>query len=289
MTYMLERLGPLVTSAVLACGIAAAPLRAEDAPTADTVVATVNGTDITLGHMIVLRAGLPAQFAQLPADVLYQGVLDQIIQQTLMAQSYEGDMPKAGRLSLENEERAILASEVMEAWSQGAGGDDALQAAYEAKYVNVGDVTEYNASHILVETREAAEALIVKLDEGADFATLARDSSTGPSGPSGGELGWFSAGMMVEPFQKAVEAMEPGTVSKEPVETQFGWHVLRLNETRVKERPTLDEVRAELQQELSQKAVQDHVAKLTETAQIDRATGDALDPSVLDQFDLLKD
>lgn len=286
---MLERLGPLFAPAVLACGLAALPVSAEDAPTAETVVATVNGTEINLGHMIALRAGLPAQFAQVPPDVLYQGILDQLIQQTLMMQAHESEMPLAGRLSLENEERAILASEVMEAVSQNAVGDDALRAAYEAKYVNVGDVTEYNASHILVETSEAAEALIAELDGGADFATLARENSTGPSGPSGGELGWFSTGMMVEPFQNAVETMEPGTVSAKPVETQFGWHVIRLNETRVKERPSLEEVRAELEQSLSQQAVQDHVAQLTEKAEIDRATGDALDPALLDEYDLLRE
>lgn len=287
---MLQRLGPLLTSAVLACGVAAAPALAEDTPAADTVVATVNGTDITLGHMLVLRAGLPEHFAQVPPEVLYKGILDQIIQQTLLMQSHEGDMPLAGRLSLENEERAILASEEMEAVSQGAVDDAALQQAYEAKYVNVGDVTEYNASHILVETKEKAEELIAALaEEGADFAAVARENSTGPSGPSGGELGWFSAGMMVEPFQQAVEKMEPGTVNPDPVETQFGWHVIRLNETRVKERPTLDEVRAELEQELSQQAVADRVAELTEKAEIDRTAGDELDPALIGAFDLLRD
>lgn len=198
-------------------------------------------------------------------------------------------MPLAGRLSLENEERAILASEVMERVSRNALGDGAIQSAYDAKYVNVGDVTEYNAQHILVDTREEAEALIARLAEGADFATLAREASTGPSGPSGGELGWFGPGMMVEPFQDAVAKMEPGTVSAEPVETQFGWHVIRLNETRVKERPSLEEVRAELEQELSQQAVQENVAQLTEKATIDRAAGDALDPTVLNDIDLLRD
>lgn len=286
---MLHRLGPLLASAAFACALIAPPATAEDAPAADTVVATVDGTEITLGHMIALRAGLPAQFAQVPADVLYKGILDQLIQQTLMMQSYEGEMPLAGRLSLENEERAILAADVMEEIAGNAVTDEAVQAAYEANYVNADDVTEYRASHILVETEDEARALIAQLGEGADFATLAREHSTGPSGPRGGDLGWFDASQMVVPFQQAVEQTEPGSVHPDPVQTEFGWHVVRLEETRVAERPALDEVRADLEQQIVQAAMEAHVARLSAAAEIDRATGDALDPSVLNQTDLLKD
>ncbi|CAN0587607.1 unnamed protein product, partial [Ectocarpus sp. 12 AP-2014] len=124
------------------------------------------------------------------------------------------------------------------------------------------------------------------LQDGADFAEVAKTSSTGPSGPSGGELGWFSAGQMVPEFQTAVQDMEVGDIS-EPVQTQFGWHVIKLNETRIPEAPSLDEVRGEIVSELEAQAIEDHVSALTEAADISRPDLSGIDPSVLQQTNLL--
>lgn len=289
---MFNRLTAIFAATLLAATPLALPAWAdqdtEGAPTAETVVATVNGTDITLGHMIVLRAGLPEQFAQLPAEVLYRGILDQLVQQTLLQQKMTAEVSLAGRLALENEGRAIAASEEIARITGNALSDAAIKDAFEAKYLNAPEETEYKAAHILVETEEEAAALVAQLKDGADFAELAKEHSTGPSGPSGGELGWFSAGMMVEPFQDAVEALEAGGIS-DPVQTQFGWHVIRLNETRIKDRPDLEEVRPELEEELQQAAMTAHLEQLLADAEIDRTAGDALDPSVLNQFDLLEE
>lgn len=276
---------PITAAALLAL---AAPAWAEEAPTADTVVATVNGTEITLGHMIALRSGLPAQFAQLPAEVLYQGILDQLVQQTLLQQAEEGDLTKRRALLIENEERALYADQALDGVRAEAVTDAAVDAAYEAQYLDVEAPIEYNAAHILVETEAEAQALVEELAGGANFAALAREHSTGPSGPNGGDLGWFSADMMVEPFQDAVEKLEPGTVSG-PVQTQFGWHVIRLAETREADSPPLDDVRLELEEQLLQDAVAAHVADLMAAAEVDRRTGDVLDPSVLDNYDLLEE
>ncbi len=285
---MRQRLRLLIATGLMAGTFASAPVWAEDAPDADTVVATVNGTEITLGHMIILRAGLPEQFTQLPANILYTGILDQLIQQTLLQQSHSGDISKAGALALENERRAVVASEVLGRIARAAVDDDAVTATFEAEYLNSPAVTEYHAAHILVETEEEAANLVTELRNGADFAELAREHSTGPSGPGGGELGWFSAGMMVEPFQLAVEKMEVDSIS-DPVETQFGWHVIRLIETRTKDRPALDDVRAEIEDSLRQAAVDAYVADLREKGEVKREEGDALDPELLTQFDLLDD
>jgi len=289
---MFNRLTAIFAATLLAATPLALPAWAdqdtEGAPTAETVVATVNGTDITLGHMIVLRAGLPEQFAQLPAEVLYRGILDQLVQQTLLQQKMTAEVSLAGRLALENEGRAIAASEEIARITGNALSDAAIKDAFEAKYLNAPEKTEYKAAHILVETEEEAAALVAQLKDGADFAELAKEHSTGPSGPSGGELGWFSAGMMVEPFQDAVEALEAGGIS-DPVQTQFGWHVIRLNETRIKVRPDLEDVRPELEEELQQAAMTAHLEQLLADAEIDRTAGDALDPSVLNQFDLLEE
>lgn len=263
------------------------PAAAQDTPTPGTVVATVNGTEITLAHMFALRARLPQQYQQLPAEVLFPGILDQLVQQQLLADT-EAALTLGGQVTVDNERRAILANQAIRAVAEGAVSDEALEAAYAEAYASTEPATEYNASHILVETEEEALAVIAELDGGADFATLAQERSTGPSGPSGGALGWFGEGAMVEPFEVAVVAMEPGTVSA-PVQTQFGWHVIRLNETRLAEAPPLDAVREELAEELRRAAVDTRIAELTEAATIERAAGDALDPSVLNDPSLLPD
>ena len=285
---MLKRLRSLSVLVVIAGGLTAAPAIAEDHATADTVVATVDGTEITLGHMITLRAGLPAQFASLPTEILYQGILDQLIQQAILVNSFEGEMSKRGKLALENERRAVISSEILDQIGGDAVTEEAVQAAYDLQYLQAAAETEYRAAHILVETQEKAAELSEMLKNGADFATLARENSTGPSGPSGGELGWFTADLMVQPFSDAVKTMEIGQIS-DPVQTQFGWHVIALNETRSKDRPALDVVRPEIEDAIRQEATDARIAQLSETVVIDRTTGDALDPALLDQNELLDD
>jgi peptidyl-prolyl cis-trans isomerase C len=265
-----------------------APVMAQDTPDPDTVVATVDGTEITLGHMIALRSSLPQQYNQLPPEVLFNGILDQLVQQTLLMQDFEGELSRQSELLIENERRAVTAGEVI---TKVMGVDldaDAVQVAYDEKYGKAEDETEYKASHILVESEDAAKALIGELEGGADFATLAQENSIGPSGANGGDLGWFGAGTMVEPFFNAVAALEAGEMS-EPVETQFGWHVIKLNETRIKDQPTLDEVRAELEEELRQAKFQDHVRKLEARADVDREDTSAIDPADINDMTLLED
>ncbi|MAW08270.1 MAG: peptidylprolyl isomerase, partial [Halobacteriovoraceae bacterium] len=203
---------------------------------ANTVVAKVNGEEITVGHMIVARAKLPAQYQSLPDDVLFNALLDQLIQQTALKQQLHGDVPEHVRLTVENEERSLLASEVIESIMAGAQTEDAIRDAYDAKYSTGDGGDEFNASHILVETEEEAKEIKGELDAGADFAALAQESSIGPSGPNGGSLGWFGNGRMVPEFEAAVAAMRAGDVSQ-PVKTQFGWHVIKLNERRKLEAP----------------------------------------------------
>ena len=264
-----------------------APAMAQDTPALDTVMATVGDTEITLGHMLALRAGLPEQYDQLPPEVLFKGVLDQLVQQSLLMQAREGEPSALTQLRLENERRAILAAEVVERVTEEAVSDEALQAAYDAQYADAAPQTEYRAAHILVETEEEAATLVEDLAGGANFAALAQERSIGPSGPSGGELGWFGEGVMVPEFFEAVRALEVGQISA-PVQTQFGWHVIQLNETRIKERPTLDEVRQELSETLRRDAFTAYMATLESGTQIERAAGDAADPALINRIDLLE-
>lgn len=284
---MFARLRLLPATALITGLAIATPAIAQDAPTLDTVMASVGDSEITLGHMLALRNGLPADYDQLPPEVLFKGVLDQLIQQTLLMRAHEGPLSEAAKWRLENETRAVTAGDVIDGVLKTALTDEALQAAYEAQYTGGDEETEYKAAHILVETEDEAKALVSELESGANFAALAREHSTGPSGPGGGDLGWFSDGVMVQEFFDAVAKLESGQVSP-PVKTQFGWHVIKLNETRVKERPALDEVRDELADGIRQEAFNDYVAKLEGDTEITRTDTSAYDPALINNTTLLE-
>ncbi|WP_050928937.1 peptidylprolyl isomerase [Aestuariivita boseongensis] len=276
-----------LTTLVLA-GALALPVKAQDTPSPDTVVATVNGTDITLGHVIVAFSTLPAQYQQLDPNVLLPGIIDQLVRQAALAQSFDGEPSLAARLALENEERSLIAGEAVEIVMREAVTAEAVQETYQALYANGTAGEEYNASHILVETQEEAQAIITELEGGADFATLAQEKSTGPSGPSGGELGWFGPGRMVPDFEAAVIALDVGAISQ-PVQTQFGWHVIKLNDTRTVDAPALEEVRSDIELEIRQQAVSEHIEALVAEADIVRPDLSDLDPSAISNLDLLSD
>lgn len=266
----------------------ALPVAAQDTkedPSIDTIVATVNGTEITLGHMIAAHATLPQQYQQLPADILWKGILDQLVQQTAIHDTFKGDVPKRIEIQLENERRSLIAGDVMEGVMERPVEEADVIAAYEEEYANKELGDEFNASHILVESKEDADAIKKQLDEGADFAELAKEKSTGPSGPSGGSLGWFQKGAMVPEFEEAVMALEPGAVS-EPVQTQFGWHVITLLDRRPVEAPALEDVREELELQVRQMRFEKEIEKLTESADIQTKEVD-IDPTVLQKLELL--
>lgn len=280
----------ILSAAGLALSLATATLADDtaNAPKAadiDTVVATVNGVEITVGHMILARATLPQQFQDLPPDVLFPGILDQLIQQTVLAQSFDSELPKRVTLAIENETRSLTAGEIIETVLQDAITEDAIKALYDADYSGADHGEEYNASHILVASEEEAKQIVTDLEGGADFADTAKEKSTGPSGPGGGSLGWFGTGMMVPEFEAAVIALEVGAVSA-PVQTQFGWHVIKLNESRVKAAPALEEVRQELEGRIRQEAIDARIQELSANAEITRTT-EGVDPSVITQQDLL--
>lgn len=266
--------------------VVAGPAFAED-PTAATVVATVNGTEITLGHMIAARETLPEQYQSLPDDVLFKGILDQIIQQVALSGEAEKDLNLRSTLDLENQRRIYLSNQVLDGVAKGAVSDEAVQKLYDETVGNAPAPKEYSAQHILVETEDAAKAIIADLKAGGDFAAIAKEKSTDTgSGAAGGDLGWFQSSMMVEPFAKAVEAMEKGALSEAPVQSQFGWHVIKLNDVRDAAKPTLDDKRDELATELQNKAIEARIKEATEAAEVTR-TDKGIDPAVLKKSELI--
>lgn len=252
---------------------------------ADTVVATVNGTPITLGEMIVMKqaASQDPQMAEMGDGALYEIMLDQLIQQTAVADA--GQENAGVRAQLEIQRRNTLAAAAITEVTKNQPTDEEIQAAYDKLFAAEEPATEYSAAHILVDTEEKAREIKAQLDGGADFGTLAEQSSTGPSGPNKGDLGWFSADQMVKPFADAVSAMEKGQIS-DPVQTEFGWHVIKLNDTRLREAPALDEVRDQISQMVLRDKVQAEIERLTSEATVEKVEG--IDPALMNKTELLE-
>ena len=275
-----------IFAAIILGAVTASAVHAE--PSADTVVASVNGTEITVGHMILVRESLPEQYSNLPNEQLFDGILEQLIQQTLLADLIGKTDDREIRLTLENDRRLMRASQAVKELSAQAIGEDEIAASYDARYADADMGMEYDASHILVETEEAAVNLIDKLQAGADFVELAKEFSTGPSGPGGGALGWFGLGMMVPPFEAAVVAMEKGAISS-PVKTDFGWHVIKLNDTRAISAPALEEVHGEIIAELQRMAIERRIDELPQQATINRTPVDDIGVEVISQSELMSE
>lgn len=145
--------------------------------------------------------------------------------------------------------------------------DEEIQKVYDADFANQSN-TEYKARHILVKEEDEAKSLIKKLDGGGDFAELAKEHSTGPTGKNGGDLGWFDAGQMVKPFGDALASMEKGKYSAAPVKTDFGWHVILLEDSRQSEAPTLESVRGKITTALQQKSLTDYMQGLRDSSEL---------------------
>lgn len=256
---------------------APAPAPAEAAPEAaanydvNTVVATVNGTDITLGNVVAMRARLPEQYQNLPDETLMTGLIQQLTDQLVLADSLSTDPdadPLVVKLQLENDRRAALANIVAERYMGEPVDEAAVTAAYDEQVKQFQPQPEYDASHILVASEEDANKLLEDIKGGADFAEVAKANSSDGSAQQGGELGWFGKGQMVPEFETAVVDLGKGEVAG-PIKTQFGYHLIKLNDTRETSAPSLEEVRPQLEQQLRQQAFQAELEKLRADASVE--------------------
>lgn len=244
----------------------AMPVAAKDVPTADTVVATVNGTEIKLGHIVSITSALPEQYNDVESEELFEAILDQLVQQTLLEQATQVS-EKRITLALDNERRALVSAIAISTTGDAAVTDEAVQKLYDETIATGEPKPEFQASHILFEKEEEALAVLKLLNDGGDFAELAKEHSTGPSGPSGGDLGWFGRGAMVPEFDQAVAEMKTGEVAG-PVKTQFGYHLIRMNDQR--DYPLLESHRAELEEQLANTAIGAKIERLQAAAKIER-------------------
>ena len=233
------------------------------------VLATVNGAPITEAVFELYQQQMQSRAPGNPAAMNRETILNEVINLELARQS--GEKEGVGKdtkiqLQIAQQKRAVLASAAIQQYlSANPITDEELKKIYDEQ-VPKGD--EYKARHILVEDEDAAKKLIVELDGGADFSELAKEHSTGPSGKSGGELGWFSPKQMVAPFSEAAAKLEKGAYTKEPVKTQFGWHIIILDDSRASAPPPFDQVKPQLENFVQKQRVQQYITSLREGANI---------------------
>ncbi|MTI04526.1 peptidylprolyl isomerase [Roseibium denhamense] len=229
------------------------------------VVAKVGDAVITEADIAFAAQDLGQELQRFPPAQWRQVLLEVMIDMELAAQAAKAenlDQDPTFQNQLKFlEMRALRNAFIGDVINAGITDED-LQAAYDEEFADYEGPEEVNARHILVKEKAEAEAIIKELQDGADFAELAKEKSTGPSGSNGGDLGYFSTGQMVKPFEDAVFALEPGAITQEPVETQFGWHVIKLEGKRAQEKPSLETVSDQLRQQLMRVRYDEKMAEL---------------------------
>lgn len=254
---------------LLAMSLGSATLHAAEP---DDVVAKVGDGEITEAELAFAAQDAGQELQRFPPAQWRQLLLDAMVDMELMAQAARQEgldkdpdfQRQLNFLELQALRNAYLAQKI-----GGTISDEDVQAAYDAQFADFEGAEELHARHILVKEKAEAEALVAELNGGADFAELAREKSTGPSGPNGGDLGFFKKGQMVKPFEEAALALEPGSYTKEPVETQFGWHVIKLEETRREEKPALDQVGDSLRQQIFRDRYEARMAELRDAMPVE--------------------
>ncbi len=244
------------------------PALAED----DPVVATVDGEEIRRSRALEEKGRMPAQLQQAPDELVLPMLVSLVVDTKLLA-------AEASRKNLQDDEEIreqlarveeiLLAQVLLSRMVEEQITDEALDKKYQELVAETAGNQETKARHILVKEEDEAKAIIADLDAGADFAELAKTKSTGPSAPNGGDLGYFGPGAMVPAFDEAAAALEPGTYTKEPVQTQFGWHVIKVEDRRKAEPPAKAEVTEQLRTELVREARSDYIESLRDKADIE--------------------
>ena len=251
-----------------AFGLIAAATFCSNAASAETVF-TINGTAVDSAVIDVYfesRLGQPgAQPTPEQRTVLIGELRDIYLLSTQeLASELISDPKLAAQIELQRQ-GALAQAVAADFFQNVVVSEEEILAEYNAQ-IEVAPPLQFKARHILVASQGEAVDLITQLDGGANFEELAKEKSTGPSGPNGGDLGWFSPEQMVAPFSTAVAAMEDGQYTKEPVQTQFGWHVILREESRDSEPPTLESAREAINQQVQQKKFDAHLAVLRSAA-----------------------
>src|SRR6201996_2466353 len=266
------RLG-LVSATVAGCLamvlFAAAPVRAEDA---NPVLAKVNGSEIRQSDMAIAEEELGPSLEKMDPATRQENLLAFLIDMKIVAKAAEdkkvADSDEFKR-RLAFARNRLLMDQLLANEGKAATTDEAMKKVYDEAAKQIAGEQEVHARHILVETEDEAKAIKAELDKGADFAELAKKKSKDPGASDGGDLGFFTKDQMVPEFSAVAFALEPGKIS-DPVKSQFGWHVIKVEEKRNRKPPEFDQVKGQIETYVTRKAQAEYVGKLREAAKIER-------------------
>ncbi|MGI9483461.1 MAG: peptidylprolyl isomerase [Hyphomicrobiales bacterium] len=245
----------LIGFAFLGVTLVSAPLvSAAIAQENDKVLATVDGEQITEKDIALAKVLLGESLQQIPENEQRKRIIELLVETYLLANAAE----RSGVRETDAYKRRIkfldlraLRDSYVESEVRSKISDDDVKKRYSLEVAKLSPEVEVHARHILVENEADAAAIIKELDNGADFVELAKTKSAGPSGPSGGDLGFFPKGRMVPEFDEVVFTLKPGTYTPKPVKTQFGWHVIKVEAQREVPVPPLEEVAEQIKRMLA--------------------------------------
>jgi peptidyl-prolyl cis-trans isomerase C len=257
------------TSALALALFASLPLRAEDA---NPVLAKVNGSEIRQSDVTLAEEELGPSLAQMDPATKKENVLAFLIDMKIVAKAAEDkkieDRPDfKARLGFTR--NRLLMDNLLAAEGKAAATDEAMKKVYQEAAKQIESEQEVHARHILVETEDEAKAIEADLKKGADFAELAKTKSKDPGAADGGDLGFFTKDQMVPEFSAVAFALEPGKIS-DPVKSQFGWHIIKVEEKRNRKAPDFEQVKPQIETYVTRKAQAEYVAKLRESAKVER-------------------
>ena len=271
----------LAGSLALALSLAfAGPLRAAD----DPVLAKVNGAEIKKSDVTMAEEELGPSLAQMDPATKDENVLSFLIDMKIVSKAAEDKKiadSEEFKKRLAFARNRLLMDSLLASEGKAATTPDAMQKVYEEAAKQITGEQEVRARHILVETEDEAKAVKAELDKGADFAELAKKNSKDPGSADGGDLGFFTKEQMVPEFSAVAFSLEPGKIS-DPVKSQFGWHVIKVEEKRNRKAPDFAQVKAQIEQYVTRKAQAEYVAKLRTEAKVERLNQPAADAKPAD-------
>ena len=258
-----------VTGCLAVVLLAGQPLRAEEA---NPVLAKVNGVEIRQSDVALAEEELGSSLAQMDPATKKANVLSFLIDMKIVSKVAEdkkvGDSEDFKKRLAFTRNRLLMDS-LLASEGKAATTDEAMKKVYEEASKQITGEQEVHARHILVETEDEAKAVEAELKKGADFAELAKKKSKDPGASDGGDLGFFTKDQMVPEFSAVAFSLEPGKIS-DPVKSQFGWHIIKVEEKRNRKAPTFEQVKSQIETYVTRKAQADYVTKLRQEAKIER-------------------
>jgi len=257
----------------------------QEALSADTPFIEVNGKIIKFGSAIIAFSKIQQSNMNFDKNTIFSQIVQQLVNEELLSQKIDKEN-KLTLLALEHEKRSAKAAQMVSKILKNFPNDELVKSAYKNLSNEFKGSLEYNASHILVKEEGQAKTIRKDISNGKNFEALAKEHSIGPTGKNGGNLDWFDLGSMVPEFSTALIVLSEGDISQ-PVQTKFGWHLIKLNKTREKKIPEFKKIETQLRQNLRQKKINDYLKSLTENSEIN-FVGENINPNEITNIQLLE-